>query len=91
MCPRCHASDWSAQQSSGRGVIHSFVVVHHPQLPGFDYPLPVALIELEEGVRLVANLIGLSAAQVRIGMAVEVQFLEVEPGYVLYAFRARDS
>jgi hypothetical protein len=91
MCPRCHSMEWETQAASGRGTIHSFVIVHQPQLPGFDYPLPVALIDLEEGVRLVANLAGISAAQARIGLPVEVQFLEVEPGYILYAFGPRHS
>ena len=74
------------QQLSGRGAIHSYVIVHQPQLPGFSYPLPVALVELAEGVRLVANLVGVSPQEVRIGMPVEVEFVEVAPDYVLYAF-----
>ena len=86
MCPKCHAFDWDVQQLSGRGVIHSYVIVHQPQLPGFSYPLPVALVELAEGVRLVANLVGVSPQEVRIGMPVEVEFVEVAPDYVLYAF-----
>jgi uncharacterized protein len=89
MCPRCHALEWSAVTLSGRGSVHSYVVVHEPRLPGFSYPLPVALIELEEGVRLVGNLPRVSAEAMRIGMAVEVFFEEVEPGYVLYAFCER--
>lgn len=89
MCPACQASEWDSVEVSGRGVIHSFVVVHQPQLPGFDYPLPVALVELEEGVRLVGNLSGIPLARVSIGMPVQVQFVEVEPGYWLYAFGER--
>ena len=89
MCPQCHSLEWSVLEASGRGEIHSYVIVHQPQLPGFDYPLPVALVDLEEGVRVVGNLIDVSIARVRIGMPVEVQFREVEPGYVLYAFRER--
>ncbi len=89
MCPACHSCEWSALQASGRGTIHSFVIIHQPQLPGFSYPLPVALVDLEEGVRVVSNLLGIGADRVRIGMPVEVEFSEVEPGYVLYAFRER--
>jgi uncharacterized OB-fold protein/acyl dehydratase len=89
MCPRCHSLEWTPQSVSGRGVIHSYVIVHQPQLPGFSYPLPVALVELEEGVRLIGNLYGFSPDSVRIGTPVEVQFDEVEPGYLLYAFRER--
>jgi uncharacterized protein len=88
-CPRCQGSEWRTVEASGRGVVHSFVVVHQPQLPGFDYPLPVALVELEEGVRLIGNLVGVPLARVGIGLAVQVQFVEVEPDYWLYAFGER--
>jgi uncharacterized protein len=87
MCPKCHSWEWGAHQVSGRGVLHSYVVVHQPQLPGFSYPLPVALVELEEGVRLLGNLNGVEPHGLRIGMPLEAEFVEVEPGYVLYAFR----
>lgn len=89
MCPVCHSCEWTALESCGRGTIHSFVIVHQPQLPAFTYPLPVALIELEEGVRVVSNLCGIGADRVRIGLPVEIEFTEVEPGYVLYAFHER--
>jgi uncharacterized protein len=89
LCPQCHSPEWSAQLVSGRGVIHSYVIVYQPQLPGFSYPLPVALVELEEGVRLIGNLIDIGPEAVRIGMPVQAQFMEVEPGYVLYGFRGR--
>lgn len=90
MCPKCHSYEWTAQAVSGRGVLHSYVIVHQPQLPGFTYPLPVALVELEEGVRLLGNVTGMDPEALRIGMALEAEFVEVEPGYVLYAFRRRD-
>jgi uncharacterized protein len=89
LCPQCHSSAWAPQPLRGRGIVHSFVVVHQPQLPGFDYPLPVVLVELEEGVRLVGNLRDVELADVAIGLPVEAVFVEVEPGFVLYAFRPR--
>ena len=89
MCPKCHSLEWTAAQMSGRGVVHSYVIVHQPQLPGFTYPLPVVLVELEEGVRLLGNLRAVAPAAVCIGMPVQVEFVEVEPGYTLYAFRLR--
>jgi len=91
LCPRCQGSEWNTVQASGRGVVHSFVVVHQPQLPGFDYPLPVALVELEEGVRLIGNLAAVPLARLCIGMPVQLQFVQVEPGYWLYAFGERRS
>jgi uncharacterized OB-fold protein len=37
------------------GSIYSYVITHHPQVASFDYPLPIVLVELEEGVRMVMN------------------------------------
>jgi len=88
-CPRCRSREWSVVPLSGRGAIHSYVIVHEPRLPGFTYPLPVALVELEEGVRLIGNLPDVDRVALRIGLPVEAYFIEVEPGYVLYAFRER--
>jgi uncharacterized protein len=62
-------------------------VIHQPKIPGLHYPLPVVLVELEEGVRIVANLTGAHSAQIAIGQSVAVEFREVEPGYILPAFR----
>jgi len=50
-------------------------------------PLPVVLVELEEGVRIVANMLDAKPEDVAIGRAVTADFVEVEPGYVLPAFR----
>lgn len=87
MCPETGSLEFDIVESSGRGTIHSFVVVHQPKMPGFDYPLPVVLVELEEGVRIVANMIGADPADLAIGRAVVADFVEVEPDYVLPAFR----
>ena len=54
-CANCRSFEWDTVTASGRGTIYSFVVNHYPQVPAFDYPLVVALVELEEGTRLVAN------------------------------------
>ena len=59
MCPKCRSLDWEPIQSSGRGTVYSYVMPHQPQFPFFDYPYIVALIELDEGVRIVSNLTGI--------------------------------
>lgn len=87
MDPVSGSLDFDIVEASGRGTIHSFVVMHQPRLPGFEYPLPVVLVELEEGVRIVANMIDAKPDDVAIGRAVTADFVEVEPGYVLPAFR----
>jgi uncharacterized OB-fold protein/acyl dehydratase len=86
-CAACRSLEWDAVESCGRGVVYSFAVVHHPQVAGFEYPLVVALVELEEGTRLVADLEGVAPADVRIGMAVEVGFAPLSPEIALPVFR----
>lgn len=86
-CPETGSLEWTTVEACGRGVIHSFVIVHHPQLPCFKYPLPVVLVELEEGVRIVANMIDTPIEDIAIGKPVKLDFVEVEPDYVLPAFR----
>ncbi|OCC23475.1 hypothetical protein MB02_12095 [Croceicoccus estronivorus] len=86
-CPQCQSLEWETVKASGKGTLYSHVTMHHPRLPTFDYPLPVLLVELEEGVRIVANGIDLPASDLTIGMPLELDFVEVEPGYLLPGFR----
>lgn len=85
-CDKCGSYEWNAAETSGRGTVHSYVVNHYPQVPAFDYPLAVGLIDLEEGTRLVANIVGIEPSAVTIGMPVEVEFVEHDPELTLPAF-----
>lgn len=87
VCPSCHSFEWDALTASGRGTIYSFVVMHYPEVPPFEYPNPVALVELEEGTRLVAQLVGVKAEDVAIGQAVQVEFGTFDGDVVLPQFR----
>jgi uncharacterized OB-fold protein/acyl dehydratase len=87
MCPRCQSLDWDALEASGRGRVYSYVVAHHPAIPPFEYPHLIALVELEEGTRLVAELAGLRPEEARIGAPVVCEIAEVEPGRWLPRFR----
>jgi uncharacterized OB-fold protein len=87
MCPGCQSLEWDAVEASGRGTVYSYVVAHYPATPPFDYPHVIALIQLDEGTRLVSNVVGTPLAEVRIGMPVELEFAEVEEGYLLPQFR----
>jgi uncharacterized OB-fold protein/acyl dehydratase len=70
-CAHCGSLEWDTVEASGRGTLYSFVVVHYPQVAAFEYPLPIGLIELEEGTRVVANLGGVALDAITIGMAVQ--------------------
>jgi uncharacterized OB-fold protein len=71
MCGACQSMQWESIEASGKGTIHSFTVIHYPPVPGYDYPLPVGLIDLEEGTRIVANIKGCEPGEIQIGMKVE--------------------
>lgn len=76
VCPVCHddALEWAG--AAGTGIVYSFTVLHRAGKPGWeaDVPYVVALIELEEGPRMMGNLLEVDPAQVRIGMPVRVTF-----------------
>ncbi|MHB8330174.1 MAG: bifunctional MaoC family dehydratase N-terminal/OB-fold nucleic acid binding domain-containing protein [Acidimicrobiales bacterium] len=86
-CPDCRSLEWDVVESTGRGTVYSYVVVHHPQVPAFDYPLPIAVVEMEEGTRLVADLVGVDPGEVHIGMPVEVEMVSVDDELTLPMFR----
>ena len=86
MCPHCHSLDFEPQELSGRGTVYSFAVLHHPQNPAFEYPLLAALIDLEEGVRLMSNLRGLEPSEIRIGMPVMVAYVPTVGGHQVPVF-----
>jgi uncharacterized OB-fold protein len=87
MCQHCQSLHWQAVNASGRGRVHSFTVVHHPPVPPFAYPNAIALIELEEGVRMISQLVGIAPESIVIGMEVAVSFERVDDDLVLPLFR----
>ncbi|HWD55648.1 MAG TPA: Zn-ribbon domain-containing OB-fold protein [Acidimicrobiales bacterium] len=74
MCPWCRSLEFEITDLSGRGEVYSYSILHHPQNPAFDYPVIAALIDLEEGVRVLSNLVDVEPEDVTIGMLVEVDF-----------------
>ena len=85
-CPQCQSFEWDTVEASGRGTLYSWVVAHHPRHPAFDYPLLVAVVELEEGTRLITNLTGVSADELAIGMGLVVDWLDADPELSLPLF-----
>jgi uncharacterized protein len=86
MCPNCQSLEWDAVASSGRGEVYSFVVPHYPQVPSFEYPYVVAVVQLEEGTRLITNVIDIDPADVEIGMPVQVRFVAIDDELTLPLF-----
>jgi uncharacterized protein len=88
-CPACRSFAWDTVESTRRGTLHSWTVIHHPQDGAFEYPLAVGLVDLEEGTRLVADISGVDHDELRIGLELEVGFSEHAHGEVLPQLRPR--
>jgi uncharacterized protein len=91
MCPRCHGLEYDEAELSGRGRIYSYAVLHHPQNPMFTYPLLTALVDLDEGARMVTNIVGVDAADIRIGMPVRATFVPTLGDWSVPVFEACDD
>ncbi len=87
MCGNCQATEWDSIAASGKGTVYSYVVCHHPVFPGFEFPIVAAVIELEEGTRIVSNVVGIDASKVRIGLPVRLSIEAVDEQLRLPLFR----
>jgi uncharacterized protein len=90
LCPHCHSwsgSEWT--KLSGKGAVYSFIVARRATNPAFakEVPYVVAIIETEEGGRLISNVVGCKPDEVKVGMPVEVVFDDVTPEVTLPKFR----
>jgi uncharacterized OB-fold protein/acyl dehydratase len=73
--------------ASGRGTVYSYVVHHHPPVPGKELPFVVALVELAEGVRVMAELLEVSPEEVHIGLPVVAAFVRIDDDLTLPAWK----
>ena len=88
-CAKCGAWDWEWARSSGRGTVFTWTVVRRPMHPAFadDAPYAPCVIEMEEGVRIVSEVVDCAPDALRKGMAVEVVFDDLTPELTLPKFR----
>lgn len=88
-CPHCLSANFSFQNVSGKGKIFSFVTFHRVYRPAFtnDVPYVVALIELDEGPRLLSNVMGVTHDQVKCEMRVEVVFEDYDEDISIPKFK----
>ena len=88
-CPYCSSESFEWQPASGRGKVYSFTVIHRSPSPSFRDKVPyvLALIDLQEGVRMMTNVIECEPDAVEIGMPVEVTFEDLNDSISLPQFR----
>jgi uncharacterized OB-fold protein len=91
VCSRCLSRRVGWQPVSGRGTVFSVAVMHQANHPAFaaEVPYAVVVVQLDEGVRLVSNVVDVPAREVAIGLPVEVVFDDVTPEITLPRFRRR--
>jgi uncharacterized protein len=85
-CPRCLSEAWAYRESTGRGSIYSFTVVHRPPSPAFAPPYVIADVSVDEGWNLLTNVVGCRPDEVRIGQRVAVRWEPVSDDIVLPVF-----
>jgi uncharacterized OB-fold protein len=87
-CPNCgtFGGDWT--QISGRGKVYSWIVIHHPVDPRLasEVPFTVALVELEEGVRMIGRLLGVERDKVKGDMPVKARYDDIGSAFTLINF-----
>jgi hypothetical protein len=95
ICDRCLGQSLTPAVVAGRGTVYAWTAVMQAFHPYFVDKLPylMAVVELEEepGLKITTNLIDVEPDQVKCGMAVEVAFTEVVPGFTLPLFRPARS
>lgn len=87
-CPHCLSLEADWERVGGHGEVYSFTVVHRPPSEAFRDAVPyvVAVVHLDEGVRMMSNVVGCPADQVRIGMRVRVVFKDLTEAVALPQF-----
>ena len=89
-CPHCFAGSLGWRAASGRGTLYTFAIMHQVMHPGFAASVPynVSQIDLEEGVRMVSNVVGVPNDALQIGMKLEVCFEDVGDNVWVPKFRS---
>ena len=89
-CPKCWSDDVAWKEASGRATLYTYSVVHQNDLPPFNERAPyvAAVVELEEGPRVMTNIEGIPFEQLRVGMPVVVDFKPLNEEITIAIFRA---
>ena len=88
ICPTCHSLEKATQKLSGKGKLLSWVKQARPAAFGFPESPVAILVELEEGIRLVSNLEGVDVDDIKVGMALQVDFAKTSNDKAVPIFRA---
>jgi uncharacterized OB-fold protein len=87
-CPACASREVGVFPASGRGVLYSYVI-HHRKVPGFTPPYAIAVVQLDEGPRMMTNIVDCpqTPEALQLDMKVEVAFEKMDDEITLPLFR----
>jgi len=88
-CAHCGSNAWTWEPTSGRGRLFTWTVTHRPIDPAFANELPYAIlvVELDEGPRVVGNLLGIEPAELMLDLPVVTELEIVGPATAFVHFR----
>src|SRR5215213_5480093 len=88
-CPSCASRKVSIFKASGKGTLYSYVINHRPAAPGFTPPYAIAVVELDEGPRMMSNIIDCpqTPEALELDMKLEVAFEKLDDKITLPLFR----
>jgi len=89
-CPTCWSDDVSWKEASGRATLYTYSIVHQNDLPPFNERVPyvAAVVDLEEGPRVMTNIEGVAHEHLRVGMPLVVDFKPLNDEITIAIFRA---
>ena len=90
-CPHCWSPDVDWEEASGGGTVYTYSIVHQNDLPPFNERVPyvAAIVDLDEGPRVMTNVVDCEPESVEVGMAVEVTFQTIDTQTTIPVFRPR--
>ena len=86
-CQSCEAYDRGFVVAGGTGTVFSYVVHRHPPVPGKELPITIALIDLDEGVRMVGEVVDADDGELAIGDRLRVDYHRVDDELTLPVWR----
>jgi uncharacterized OB-fold protein len=91
VCSSCRSANRTHVVAGGEGEVYSWIVHHHPPVPGREMPFVVAVVELPEGVRMVGNVLECASSEVGIGMPVRVTYRQMDDELILPMWIPREA
>jgi uncharacterized OB-fold protein len=91
-CPECWSSNLGWTEAKGTGKVYTYTITYAGAEEKFseDYPYVLALIDLDEGIRVMSNIVDCNPEDVKIGMDVEVVFRDINEDFALPLFKLKN-